>query len=72
MKNLLIMLVTVLGTSTMVNAFPVVVKVGPAKEIKATPVKEVKATKHSKNKADKKVKSVKTETPKAEIAKVKK
>ncbi len=48
MRNLLIVLVAVLGTSTMVNAFPVIVKVGPAKEVKTIPVKEVKATKHSK------------------------
>ncbi|OXE97638.1 hypothetical protein BC749_1011180 [Flavobacterium araucananum] len=72
MRNLLLLLVAVLGTSTMVNAFPVVVKVGPAKEIKAVPAKEVKATKHSKNKSGKKVKSEKSVAPKTEAPKVKK
>lgn len=72
MKNLLILLVAVLGTGTMVNASPIVVKVGPAKEIKTIPAKEVKATKHSKNKADKKAKSEKIVTSKSEVAKVKK
>ena len=61
MRNLLMLLVAVLGTSVMVSAFP-------AKDVKATPAKEVKATKHHKNKADKKAK---TEAPKAEAAKVK-
>lgn len=64
MRNLWIALVAVLGTSTMVNAFPVIVKVGPAKEVKVNPAKEVKATKHSKNKSNKKVKSTKAEAPK--------
>jgi len=41
MRNLLMLLVAVLGTSVMVNAFP-------AKEVKTTPAKEVKATKHPK------------------------
>ena len=58
MRNLLMLLVAVLGTTVMVNAFP-------AKEVKTTPAKEVKATKHPKNKADKKTKSDK----KAEVAK---
>ncbi len=62
------LLVAVLGTSAMVQAFP-------AKTGKETPTKEVKATKHpKKHKADKKTKSVKnevskTETPKAEMKK---
>ncbi|SFD24980.1 hypothetical protein [Flavobacterium phragmitis] len=72
MRNLLMLLVAVLGTSVMVHAFP-------AKTGKETPAKEVKATKRSKNKADKKVKSekkevlkTKSEAPKTETAKVKK
>lgn len=72
MKNLLMLLVAFLGTVTMVNALPIVVKVGPAKEIKVVPVKEVKATKHSKNKGDKKDTAVKGEATKVETAKVKK
>ncbi|ABQ04650.1 hypothetical protein [Flavobacterium johnsoniae] len=65
MRNLLMVLVAVLGTSAMVHAFP-------AKDGKTVPAKEVKATKHPKNKSDKKVKSEKSEAPKAETAKVKK
>lgn len=65
MRNLLMVLVAVLGTSAMVHAFP-------AKDGKTVPVKEVKATKHPKNKSDKKAKSEKSEAPKAETAKVKK
>ncbi|WP_343613696.1 hypothetical protein [Flavobacterium sp.] len=65
MRNLLMVLVAVLGTGAMVHAFP-------AKDGKATPAKEVKATKHPKNKSDKKAKSVKSEAPKAETTKVKK
>lgn len=64
MKNLLMLLIAVLGTSVMVNAFP-------AKESKNAPAKEVKATKHHKNKADKKAKSEKIEAPKAEASKMK-
>jgi hypothetical protein len=64
MRNLLMLLVAVLGTTAMVQAFP-------AKEVK-TPAKEVKATKHpKKNKSDKKVKTAKSEAPKSETAKVK-
>ena len=62
--HLLMVLAAVLGTSAMVHAFP-------AKDGKTDP-KEVKATKHSKSKSDKKTKAVKSETPKAETAKVKK
>ncbi|BFM43533.1 hypothetical protein CFS9_21740 [Flavobacterium sp. CFS9] len=58
MRNLLMLLVAVLGTSVMVHAFP-------AKDVKAAPAKEVKATKHPKHKADKKVKAAKTAAPKA-------
>jgi hypothetical protein len=72
MRNLLMLLVAVLGTSVMVHAFPPAVKVGPAKEVKEVPAKEVKATKHPKNKADKNTKSAKTAAPKAETTKVKK
>ncbi|KAF2326905.1 hypothetical protein [Flavobacterium nitrogenifigens] len=62
MRNLLMLLVAVLGTSAMVHAFP-------AKDGKTAPAKEVKATKHPKHKSDKKAKSVKTEAPKTEAAK---
>ncbi|KUJ60335.1 hypothetical protein AR687_18715 [Flavobacteriaceae bacterium CRH] len=66
MRNLLMLLVAVLGTNVMVSAFP-------AKEVKTSPAKEVKAIKHpKKNKSDKKVKAEKTEAPKSETAKVKK
>lgn len=65
MRNLLMVLVAVLGASAMVHAFP-------AKNGKTTPVKEAQAPKQSKNKADKKTKSVKSEAPKAETTKVKK
>ncbi|MDL2141542.1 hypothetical protein QQY79_03330 [Flavobacterium tructae] len=65
MRNLLMLLVAVLGTSVMVHAFP-------AKDSKTTPVKEVKATKHPKHKADKKVKSAKMAAPKTEAPKAKK
>ncbi|MFH6943774.1 hypothetical protein [Flavobacterium sp. FlaQc-50] len=71
MRNFLMLLVAILGTTAMVNAFPPV-KVGPAKEIKATPTKETKATKHPKHKTDKKAKSTKKEAPKSETANVKK
>lgn len=47
MRNLLMLLVAVLGTSAMVHAFP-------AKDGKVAPAKEVKATKHPKHKSDKK------------------
>ncbi|MHC0440148.1 hypothetical protein [Flavobacterium sp. 3-210] len=65
MRNLLMLLVAVLGTSAMVHAFP-------AKDGKTVPVKEVTTAKHPKHKSDKKAKSEKTEAPKAETAKVKK
>ncbi|CAC9972727.1 hypothetical protein [Flavobacterium panici] len=65
MRNLLMLLTAVLGTSAMVHAFP-------AKDGKTVPAKEVKATKHPKSKTDKKTKSVKSEAPKAETAKTKK
>ncbi|QLC66227.1 hypothetical protein LPB248_08010 [Flavobacterium sp. LPB0248] len=63
MRNLLMLLVAVLGTSAMVHAFP-------AKDGKEAPAKEVKATKHpKKSKSDQKTKSVKSEVPKTEAAK---
>ncbi|WP_035645312.1 hypothetical protein [Flavobacterium sp. ASV13] len=65
MRNLLMLLVAVLGTSAMVHAFP-------AKDGKTVPAKEVTATKHPKHKSDKKTKSEKAEAPKAETTKVKK
>lgn len=65
MRNLLMLLVAVLGTSVMVSAFP-------AKDAKTAPAKEVKATKHPKAKSDKKAKSEKSAAPKAETPKVKK
>ncbi|WP_264532215.1 hypothetical protein [Flavobacterium sp. N502540] len=65
MRNLLMLVVAVLGTSVMVHAFP-------AKDVKPAPAKEVKATKHPKHKADKKVKSAKTAVPKTEAPKAKK
>ncbi|WPO80693.1 hypothetical protein [Flavobacterium sp. KACC 22761] len=65
MRNLLMVLVAVLGASAMVHAFP-------AKGKQTAPVKEVTATKQPKNKADKKTKAVKTEASKEEKAKVKK
>lgn len=65
MRNLLMLLVAVLGTSAMVHAFP-------AKDGKTVPAKEVTATKHpKKHKSDKKMKSEKSEAPKAETAKAK-
>ena len=51
MKNLVMLLVAVLGTSAMVSA-----QTAPTQ---AAPAKEVKATKHHKNKADKKAKAEK-------------
>lgn len=65
MRNLLMVLAAVLGTSAMVHAFP-------AKDGKTAPAKEVKASKKAKTKSDKKTKSVKSEAPKAETTKVKK
>lgn len=69
MRNLVMLLVAVLGTSAMVQAFP-------AKGGKEVAVKEVKATKHPKNKTSKKTKTekmeAKTEAPKTETAKMKK
>ncbi|MEO8534934.1 MAG: hypothetical protein ABI441_14345 [Flavobacterium sp.] len=72
MRNFLMLLVAILGTTAMVQAFPPAVKVGPVKEIKATPAKEVKATKHPKKKSDKKAKSDKKEAPKSEESTMKK
>lgn len=65
MRNLLMVLVAVLGTSAMVQAFP-------AKNGKETPAKEVKATKHPKHKTDKKTKAEKNEASKTETPKMKK
>ena len=61
MRNLLMLLVAVLGTSVMVSAFPA--------KGKETPVKEIKATRHPKTKAEKKAKSEKKATAKSETAK---
>ncbi|MBE8725491.1 hypothetical protein [Flavobacterium hungaricum] len=61
MRNLLMLLVAVLGTSAMVQAFPAKTKTEPAKEVKA-PGKQ-------KAKADKKVKSEKKEAPQKETSK---
>ncbi|MFC0779777.1 hypothetical protein [Flavobacterium sp. HJSW_4] len=72
MRNLLMLLVAVLGTSAMIHAFP-------AKDGKTAPAKEVKATKHPKHKSDKKAKTeaakpmaAKPEAAKPETAKAKK
>nr|WP_294786917.1 hypothetical protein [uncultured Flavobacterium sp.] len=62
MRNLLMLLVAVLGTSAMVHAFP-------AQDGKTVPVKETKVAKKEKSKSDKKVKAVKSETPKTETTK---
>ena len=64
MRNLLMLLVAVLGTSAMVQAFPAKPKTEPAKEVKA-PGKP-------KAKADKKAKMEKKEASKTETAKAKK
>ena len=73
MRNLLMLLVAVLGTSVMVNAFPAKgTKPAQAKEVKATPAKENKATNDPGKKADKKAKSGKSVAPKTEAAKAKK
>ena len=61
MRNLLMLLVAVLGTSVMVSAFPA--------KGKEAPVKEIKATRHPKTKAEKKAKSEKKMTTKSETAK---
>jgi hypothetical protein len=68
MRNFLMVLVAVLGTGAMVNAFPPAVKAGPAKEVKT--IKEPKAK--SDKKMDKKAKTEKKEASKTETAKVKK
>jgi hypothetical protein len=65
MRNLLMLLVAVLGTSAMVHAFPV-------KDVKSTSVKEITVTKHPKHKSNKKAKSEKSVAPKAETTKAKK
>lgn len=65
MRNLLMVLVAVLGTSAMVQAFP-------GENGKETPAKEVKATKHPKHKTDKKTKAEKSEASKTETPKMKK
>jgi hypothetical protein len=69
MRNLVMLLVAVLGTSAMVHAFP-------AKNEKEIPAKEVKATKNPKHKTSKKAKTEKAENkaeaPKTETAKMKK
>lgn len=58
MRNLVMLLVAVLGTSVMVSAFP-----AKGKEV---PAKELRATKHPKNKADKRAKTDKKEVSKSE------
>jgi hypothetical protein len=60
MKNLLMLLVAVLGTTAMVSA--------QTTPTQAAPAKEVKATKHHKNKVDKKAKA---EAPKEDATKMK-
>ena len=65
MRNLLMLLVAVLGTSVMVSAFP-------AKDVKAGPAKEIKIIKHPKHKSEKKAKSEKKEIAKPEAANAKK
>ena len=64
MRNLLMLLVAVLGTSVMGSAFPA--------KGKEAPVKEIKATKHQKNNAEKKAKYEKKATAKSETAKASK
>jgi hypothetical protein len=63
MRNLLMLLVAVLGTTAMVNA-----QANPAP---SGAVKEVKATKHPKHKMVKKMKAEKNVAPKAEAAPMK-
>jgi len=65
MKNLVMLLVAVLGTSAMVSAQTTPTQAAPAKEVKAT------KPHHHKNKTDKKAKSEKTETPKADATNMK-
>ncbi|TDW49613.1 hypothetical protein EV144_10229 [Flavobacterium sp. 270] len=72
MRNFLMLLVAVLGTSAMVHAFPPAVKVGPAKEVKAIKEPKAKAEKKSDKKSDKKAKTEKKEASKTETAKMKK
>ncbi|MCV9929829.1 hypothetical protein OIU83_19370 [Flavobacterium sp. LS1R49] len=64
MKNLVMLLVAVLGTSVMATAAPI--------QTKPAPVKEVKATKEPKAKADKKAKTETKVATKAEPVKAKK
>jgi hypothetical protein len=64
MKNLLMLLVAVLGTTAMVNA-----QTTPAP---SSAVKEIKATKHPKHQAVKKGKVEKNMAPKAQATPVKK
>lgn len=63
MKNLVMLLVAVLGTSAMVSA--------QTTPTQAAPAKEVKATKPHHHKTDKKAKSAKTEAPKADATNMK-
>jgi len=63
MRNFLMVLVAVLGTGAMVQAFP---------PVKNTPAKEVKATKEPKSKANKKATADKKQAAKTETAKIKK
>jgi hypothetical protein len=62
MKNLVMLLVAVLGTSVMVSAAPAPVKATPAKELKV---------KHPRHKAAKKAKAEKNVTPKTEATNMK-
>jgi hypothetical protein len=63
MKNVVMLLVAVLGTSVMVSAAPAPVKATPAKELRV---------KHPRHKAVKKAKEEKSATSKTEAANVKK
>ncbi|MEN2399559.1 hypothetical protein GKZ90_0007215 [Flavobacterium sp. MC2016-06] len=67
MRNFLMLLAAVLGTSVMVSAFPAH-KTEPAKEVKAPTQPKAKSEK----KTDKKAKTEKKEASKTETAKVKK
>lgn len=64
MRNLLMLLVAVLGTTAMVNAQTTPAPTGA--------VKEIKATKHPKHQAVKKMKAEKNVAPKAQAAPMKK
>jgi hypothetical protein len=73
MRNLLMLLVAVLGTSAMVHAFPAKTKIESAKEVKG-PGKPAKTDKKAKaeKKETAKTETTKKEAPKTETAKAKK